>query len=129
MMTLLANYLEDCVHFSDFISLILANVGASLKLWQSRRNTMAPLHLICLALNFSSLLNKSSWLKNGLQFASDVFADFVRMWDFKHLTSSPGNSKANGKDNSGVKTAKRILKKSIRAGTNPYLTILALQGK
>jgi len=41
----------------------------------------------------------------------------------EHLTSSPGNSKANGKAESGVKTVKRILKKSIRAGTDPYLAI------
>ena len=37
---------------------------------------------------------------------------------------SPGNSKANGKPESGVKTAERILKKSIRAGTDPYLAVL-----
>ena len=55
---------------------------------------------------------------------SDEFADFSRTWDFEHLTSSPGNSKANGKAESGVKTVKRILKKSIRAGTDPYLAIL-----
>jgi len=61
---------------------------------------------------------------NGPQFTSDEFADFSRTWDFEHLISSPGNSKANGKAESGVKTVKRILKKSIRAGTDPYLAIL-----
>ena len=61
---------------------------------------------------------------NGPQFTSDQFANFARTWDFEHLTSSPGNSKANGKAESGVKTVKRILKKSIRAGTNPYLAVL-----
>jgi len=61
---------------------------------------------------------------NGPQFTSDKFADFSRTWDFEHLISSPGNSKANGKAESGVKTVKRILKKSIRAGTDPYLAIL-----
>ena len=61
---------------------------------------------------------------NGPQFTSDEFADFSRTWDFEHLTSSPGNSKANGKVESGVKTAKRILKKSIRAGTDAYLAVL-----
>ena len=61
---------------------------------------------------------------NGPQFTSDEFADFSRTWDFEHLTSSPGNSKANGKAESGVKTAKRILKKSIRAGTDAYLAVL-----
>lgn len=61
---------------------------------------------------------------NGPQFTSDEFAEFSRKWDFEHLTSSPGNSKANGKAESGVKTVKRILKKSIRAGTDPYLAVL-----
>ena len=61
---------------------------------------------------------------NGPQFTADEFAEFSRKWDFEHLTSSPGNSKANGKAESGVKTVKRILKKSIRAGTDPYLAIL-----
>ena len=61
---------------------------------------------------------------NGPQFTADEFAEFSRKWDFEHLTSSPGNSKANGKAESGVKTVKRILKKSIRAGTDPYLAVL-----
>ena len=42
----------------------------------------------------------------------------------EHLTSSPGNSKANGKAESGMKTAKRLLRKSIKAGKDPYLAIL-----
>ena len=61
---------------------------------------------------------------NGPQFTSDEFADSPKTQDFEHLTISPGNSKANGKAKSGVKTAKRILKKSIKAGTHPYLAVL-----
>ena len=61
---------------------------------------------------------------NGPQFSSKEFADLARIWDFEHLTSSPGHSKSNGKAESGVKTAKRILRKSIRAGTDPNLAIL-----
>ena len=61
---------------------------------------------------------------NGPQFTSKEFATFAKTWDFEHLTSSPGNSKANGKAESGVKTAKRLLRKSIRAGTDPYLAFL-----
>ena len=61
---------------------------------------------------------------NGPQFSSKEFADFARSWDFEHLTSSPGHSKSNGKAESGVKTAKRILRKSIKAGTDPNLAIL-----
>ena len=61
---------------------------------------------------------------NGPQFTSKEFATFAKTWDFEHLTSSPGNSKANGKAESGVKTAKRLLRKSVRAGTDPYLAFL-----
>ena len=61
---------------------------------------------------------------NGPQFTSKEFTTFAKTWDFEHLTSSPGNSKANGKAESGVKTAKRLLQKSIRAGTDPYLAFL-----
>ena len=61
---------------------------------------------------------------NGPQFTSKEFATFAKTWDFEHLTSSPGNSKANGKAESGVKTAKRLLRKSIRARTDPYLAFL-----
>lgn len=61
---------------------------------------------------------------NGPQFSSKEFADFARTWDFEHLTSSPGHSKSNGKAESRVKTAKHILRKSIKAGTDPNLAIL-----
>lgn len=60
---------------------------------------------------------------NGLQLTSGEFANFAKTWDFEHLTSSPEKSKTNGKAESGVKTVKRILKKSIRAGTAPYLAV------
>ena len=52
---------------------------------------------------------------SGPQFTADEFAEFPRKLDFEHLTSSPGNSKANGKAESGVKTVKRIMKKSYLA--------------
>ena len=34
---------------------------------------------------------------NGPQFILKEFATFAKTWDFEHLTSSPGNSNANGK--------------------------------
>ena len=55
---------------------------------------------------------------------SDEFTNFSTTWDLQHLTNSPGKSKANGKAESGVKIAKCTLKKSIRAGTDPYLVIV-----
>lgn len=61
---------------------------------------------------------------NGPQFSSDEFAQFAKQWDFVHRTSSPGNSKANGKAESAVKTAKRLLRKAIDSKSDPYLAFL-----
>ena len=61
---------------------------------------------------------------NGPQFTADEFAKFAKSWDFDHRTSSPGNSKANGKAESAVKTAKSLMQKALDAGTEPYLAIL-----
>ena len=61
---------------------------------------------------------------NGPQYSSKEFLKFSQKWDFIHVTSSPGNSKANGKAESAVKTAKRILRKSKETGGDPYLAIL-----
>ncbi|PFX25191.1 Retrovirus-related Pol polyprotein [Stylophora pistillata] len=61
---------------------------------------------------------------NGPQFSCNEFATFTRTWEFQHCTISPGNSKANGKAESAVKTAKRILRKAFEAGNDPYLAIL-----
>ena len=49
---------------------------------------------------------------NGSQFTSLEFAQFKNKWKFKHRTISPGNSKANGKVESAVKTAKQLLRKA-----------------
>ena len=61
---------------------------------------------------------------NGPQFYSDEFVQFAKQWDFVHRTSSPGNSKANGKAESAVKTAKKLLRKASDAKTDPYLAFL-----
>ena len=61
---------------------------------------------------------------NGPQFVSSEFRKFAHDWDFEHRTSSPGNSKANGKVESAVKTAKNLLRKALSAGTDPYIAIL-----
>ena len=61
---------------------------------------------------------------NGPQFSSEEFAQFAIQGDFVHRTSSPGNSKANGKAESAVKTAKSLLRKAIDANTDPYLAFL-----
>ncbi|XP_041366819.1 uncharacterized protein K02A2.6-like [Gigantopelta aegis] len=49
---------------------------------------------------------------NGPQFISTSFANFSKEWDFEHRTTSPYNSRANGKAESAVKTAKSLLRKN-----------------
>ena len=49
---------------------------------------------------------------NGLQFISSSFVNYSKEWDFEHRTTSPYNSKANGKAESAVKTVKSLLRKN-----------------
>ena len=61
---------------------------------------------------------------NGPQFKSHEFAAFSKAWDFEHVTSSPGHQQANGKAESAVKTAKRLLRKAKKSDSDQYLAIL-----
>ena len=61
---------------------------------------------------------------NGPQFVSSEFRKFANEWDFEHRTSSPGNSKANSKVESAVKTAKNLLRKALSDRTDPYIAII-----
>lgn len=61
---------------------------------------------------------------NGPQFIAETFSRFAIMWDFEHLCSSPGHSQSNGKAESAVKTAKRILTKAKKAGTDHHMAFL-----
>mgnify|MGYP002803952276 FL=1 len=63
---------------------------------------------------------------NGPQFTAEEFEMFANAWSFDHKTSSPGNSKANGKAGSAVKTAKRLIRKAIEARAEPYLQYLII---
>ena len=48
---------------------------------------------------------------NGPQYASADFAQFVKDWGIKHVTSSPKFPSSNGEVERGVKTVKSLLKK------------------
>ena len=61
---------------------------------------------------------------NGPQFTSVEFQKFANDWDFEHRTISPGNSKANRKAESAVKTAKNLIRKALDTQTDPYIAIL-----
>ena len=61
---------------------------------------------------------------NGPPFNSKEFSDFALSYEFKHTSSSPGYPQSNGKAENSVKTAKRLIKKALHAGADPYLALL-----
>ncbi|XP_061760196.1 uncharacterized protein K02A2.6-like [Nerophis ophidion] len=62
---------------------------------------------------------------NGPQYSSQEFKRFSQAWEFEHVTSSPTYPQSNGKAESAVKTAKRLMGKALQAKSDPYLAILA----
>lgn len=61
---------------------------------------------------------------NGGQFDSDEFREFARDWEFEHVTTSPYHSQSNGKVESAVKIAKKVMKKAKRSGQDVWKAIL-----
>ncbi|XP_038060249.1 uncharacterized protein K02A2.6-like [Patiria miniata] len=61
---------------------------------------------------------------NGPNLASREFRQFAREWDFRHITTSPHHSRANGKAESAVKIAKGLIRRSKRDGGDMWQSIL-----
>ena len=61
---------------------------------------------------------------NGPQFSSERFAKFAETWEFQHDTSSPGHSQSNGKAESAVKTATKLMKRAELSKSEIYLSFL-----
>ena len=61
---------------------------------------------------------------NGPQLVAAKFPKFTRDWDIKHIPTSPHYSKANGKVEAAVKSAKRLLRKTAKGGDDFYLGCL-----
>ena len=61
---------------------------------------------------------------NGPQFSSEEFGQFSKDWEFKHVTSSPSFPQSNGKVERAVRTAKGLMQKAKKAGSDPYLALL-----
>ena len=53
---------------------------------------------------------------NGPQLVAAEFQKLIRDWDIKHLPTYLQNSKANGKVEAAVKSAKRLLRKTAKGG-------------
>ena len=61
---------------------------------------------------------------NDQQFVSRDFLKFSKEWDFEHRNSSPHHSQSNGKAESAVKQAKKILLKCSKTGSDAFFALL-----
>ena len=62
---------------------------------------------------------------NGPQFASHLFAEFMKEWNIDHELSSPRNPRSNGQAESAVKIVKGLLIRAKYSGQDPHLALLA----
>ena len=60
-------------------------------------------------------------------FESAEFQRFCKEWDIVHNPSSPGLSRSNGKSESAVKAAKKLIKKCTAEKSDPYKALLELR--
>lgn len=64
---------------------------------------------------------------NARQYTSQKFRDFATQWDFKHVTSSPEFPQCNGLAERAVQSAKQLMEKSKRDGTDVFLNLLNMR--
>lgn len=57
---------------------------------------------------------------NGQQYKSGEFKVFAKLWEFKHITSSPHFPQSNGLAEKTVHTAKLLMDKAKADGRDPY---------
>jgi transposase InsO family protein len=63
----------------------------------------------------------------GPQYDSDEFQAFAKSFGFKHTRTSPHHPQSNGKAESAVKQAKKILQMTRESGTDYYLALLNIR--
>ena len=64
---------------------------------------------------------------NAGQYTSQHFKDFAKQWDFTHTTSSPKFPQSNGLAERAVRSAKQLMEKSHRDGSDVFLSLLNLR--
>ena len=88
-------------------------------------STNAKTIIVCLKSIFSRHgIPVELFSDNGPPFNSAEFKNFIWEKDIHHNTSSPYIPRSNGLVESAVKICKRLLTKSEKAGTDPYLALL-----
>ena len=61
------------------------------------------------------------------QFTSDCFQNFCKSWCIKHVTSSPGHQRENGRAEAAVNSVKYMLRKTASENTDQYLALLEMR--
>nr|XP_039248383.1 uncharacterized protein K02A2.6-like [Styela clava] len=61
---------------------------------------------------------------NGSVYCSHEFKQFAKEWGFKHITSSPHFPQSNSYSERAVQSAKTLLEKCKRDGSDPYIALL-----
>ena len=62
---------------------------------------------------------------SGSQYTSRELENFGKEYGFNHVTTSPYHHQSNGRAESAVKEAKKILKKTAASKSDPYLALFA----
>ncbi|KAK3089216.1 hypothetical protein FSP39_001808 [Pinctada imbricata] len=107
------NYLVTVDYFSDFFELDVL------------QDTSASTVISCLKQHFSRHGIPDTVISdNGPQFSSKEFHTFACEWEFEHSTSSPYHSQSNGKAESAVKIAKKLVKKANRNNSDVWKAVL-----
>ena len=108
------DYLITVDHYSDF--------------WEVDKitgDTTAATIVKCTKIHFTRYGRPDKVITdNGPQFVARGYEQFAESWEFEHVTSSPLHSQSNGKAESAVKIAKKILKKTGHENQDIYLAVL-----
>lgn len=64
---------------------------------------------------------------NARQYTSQRFKEFAKQWDFVHITSSPEYPQSNGLAERAVRSAKLLMEKSHRDGSDVFLNLLNIR--
>jgi transposase InsO family protein len=107
-------YLLVADYFSKYVEIALLANGFSAKLVISQLKSIfsrfgIPLKLIS---------------DNGPPFNSQEFKLFTNDWGVQHITTSPNYPQSNGLAERSIQTVKKLLKKSMDAGKDPYIALM-----
>ena len=106
-------YLVTVDHYSDYFELDnLKNLSAAAVIKKCKRNFAR--HGI----------PERVCTDGGTNFVCSEFQAFARTWNFTHVTSSPNHPQGNGKAESAVKIAKRLIYKANDSGEDMWFSLL-----